>query len=200
MLRRLLFLVMVGASVPSVYAICSSYGTAASCLSFSSSGCAWCNASYAPSTSGVCYNSKTEQCCSAYNECQHGPFQNAACLNNQTCCTPIGSGPPTCCAPGMKCCQGLCYDPQVNSCCPESYPMDLCGGPTLCGLTDSCCSSYYSTCCANGYYCCSDYHGNSGCFPNDYPVRSGRVPDGVSRRLDVLWMSKGVQISQRYVC
>ena len=31
-------------------------------------------------------------------------------------------------------------------------------------------------------------------------VRSGRVPDGVSRRLDVLWMSKGVQISQRYVC
>ena len=132
--------------------------------------CGWCNASYDPSNSGVCYNLKTEQCCAAYNECQEGYYQNSACLKNQTCCTPLRIGPPICCAPGMSCCQGLCYDPKVQSCCEEPYPNDFCGSPALCDLTSTCCGAYSSMCCQQGTFCCSDYHGNSYCFPNEYSV------------------------------
>ncbi len=169
-MKIFVLLMACAATVSCVQAACSSHQTATACLSASSSGCAWCNESYSPSTSGVCYDAKTEQCCSAYNECQEGRFQNSACLRNQSCCTPLGTGPPVCCAPGMSCCQGHCYDPKVHSCCPESYPEDLCGSPALCALTDSCCSAYYAMCCGEGSYCCSDYHANSWCFPNEYPV------------------------------
>jgi hypothetical protein len=165
-----LLLASLAVAVSCAQASCSSFTTAALCNARVASGCAWCNDSYTPATSGICYDTKTEQCCSAYNDCQEGMFKNSACLKNQTCCTPMRAGPPTCCAPGMSCCQGECYDPKIHTCCPESYPSDLCGAPALCTATESCCMAYYSQCCPTGTYCCSDYHGNSGCISNDYPV------------------------------
>jgi hypothetical protein len=144
-------------SIVSATRNCSMHHSQASC---SDAGCDWCSPPE-QAAGGWCYNSTIEQCCN--DGCAVGYNCGASICPLNTKCCPSVAGAPTCCAVGMSCCEGVCYDGTTGTCCPVANPWDSPGSPAICGLDQSCCVGYDSLCCAADTYCCTDYHGNVDC-------------------------------------
>ncbi len=125
-----------------------------------------CNTFVCPGTGrncscGVCYDEKTEQCCSYRNTCSL----------SATCCG-LGwySRDQVCCKSGTVCCSAITGSYTLNS--------NVCADPA----TDFCCTYYdassvaFSTACPVGTLCCPSQsgsaYGNDGCCAGHMAVNS----------------------------